>query len=115
MSTLPYMYGTVKTHKDGFPMRPIISTVGSATYKLSKYLVNLLTPLVGNISNSHIKNNSDLTLKLNENYPNYKFKLVSFNVTSLFTKVPIEDLLFYLKPELEKRMETLPLKPDTII
>ena len=59
--------------------------------------------------------NSDLILKFNENYLNYKFKLVSFDVTPLFTKVPIEDLLFYLKIELEKRMETLPLKPDTII
>ena len=66
-------------------------------------------------SNSHIKNNTDLTLKLNKNYPNYKFNIVSFDVTSLFAKVPIEYLHVYLKPELEKRMETLPLKPDTII
>ena len=115
MSTLPYMYGLIKTHKQGFPIRPIISTVGSASYKLSKYLVSILTPLVGTISNSNIKNNSDLIMKLNNCKPNYKFKLVSFDVTSLFTKVPIDDLLIYLKPELEKYKETLELSPDIII
>ena len=115
MSTLPYMYGLIKTHKQGFPIRPIISTVGSASYKLSKYLVSILTPLVGTISNSNIKNNSDLIMKLNNCKPNYEFKLVSFDVTSLFTKVPIDDLLIYLKPELEKYKETLELSPDIII
>ena len=30
MATLSYMYGVLKTHKDDFPMRPIISTVRSA-------------------------------------------------------------------------------------
>ena len=115
MSTLPYMYGLVKTHKENFPMRPIISTVGSASYKLSKYLVNILSPIVGTISNSHIKNNVDLIEKLNCNIPNYNFKLISFDVKSLFTKVPIDDLLNYLETELNNRIETLPLSPHCII
>ena len=34
--SLPYMYGLVKTHKPEKPLRPIISSVGSVTYKLSK-------------------------------------------------------------------------------
>ena len=55
-SKLPYLYGTVKTHKDGNPLRPIISTVGTVSYELSKFLVNLLQPIVGTVSESHIKN-----------------------------------------------------------
>ena len=115
MTTLPYMYGLVKTHKVHYPLRPIISTVGSATYKLSKYLVNMLSPLIGTISDSHIKNNVDFISKLNSNIPNYEYKLVSFDVTSLFTKVPINYLLEFLKPELEKWSGTLDLKPNSII
>ena len=28
MTTLPYLYGLIKTHKENNPIRPIISTVG---------------------------------------------------------------------------------------
>ena len=53
--SLPYMYGVIKTHKPSNLVRPIISSVYSATYKLSKYLVTLLNPLIGSIFTSHIK------------------------------------------------------------
>ena len=31
-----YMYGTIKVHKDGNPLRPIISLVTTPSYKLAK-------------------------------------------------------------------------------
>ena len=102
--SLPYMYGVIKTHKPNNPVRPIISSVGSITYKLSKYLVSLLNPLIGTISSSHIKNNVDLIDKLNNVQVKCDFKLVSFDVCSLFTKVPVDDLLSFL-PEVLDRLE----------
>ena len=112
-ATLPYMYGLIKTHKQNNPVRPIISSVGSISYRLSKYLVKLLSPLLGNISNSNIKNNVDLVDKLNNLNLNFSFKIVSFDVTSLFTKVPVDDLLDFLKEELESK--NLPLPAITVI
>ena len=45
-------YGTAKLHKlkendtiEDLPLRPIISNVGTATYKTAKYLATLLSPL----------------------------------------------------------------------
>ena len=50
-------YGTAKIHKlsnenemninnvDHLPLRPIVSNIGTATYKTSKYLAQLLAPL----------------------------------------------------------------------
>ena len=111
--SLPYMYGLIKTHKPNNPARPIISSVGSASYNLSKYLVSILNPLVGAISNSNIKNNVDLTEKLNSLNMSSDFKLVSFDVVSLFTKVPIDDLLEMLPEELENF--DLPFSSDTLI
>ena len=61
----PYMYGLVKTHKPGNPMRPIISSVGSAAYKFSKWLVRVLSPLLGSIFKSHTVHSNDLMEKLN--------------------------------------------------
>ena len=111
--SLPYMYGVIKTHKPNNPVRPIISSVGSATYKLSKYLVSLLNPLIGTISDSHIKNNVNLLDKLNNTHMNCDFRLVSFDVCSLFTKVPVDDLLSFL-PEVLDRLE-LPFDNTVLI
>lgn len=111
--SLPYMYGLIKTHKPNNPVRPITSSVGSIGYKLSKWLVSVLNPLVGSISNSNIKNNTDLIDKLNSLDIGFNFKLVSFDVTSLFTRVPVNDLLTFLDDELRKH--DLPLPVPTII
>ena len=96
-----YLYGLVKTHKENYPMRPVISSVTTAQYKLSKWLVKILSPLLGNISQSHIKNNIDLLDKLNNLKLNYDFKMYSFDVKSLYTNIPVDDLLLFLEKELE--------------
>lgn len=36
------LYRLLKIHKDGMPLRPIVSSIGSLTYDLSKYLATLL-------------------------------------------------------------------------
>ena len=113
-ASLPYMYGLIKTHKEGNPVRPIISSVGSVTYSLSKWLVELLNPLLGSISESHIKNSTDLIDKLNKIPYHYnKFKLISFDVCSLFTKVPVNDLINFLSNELN--IKPLPFNTHKII
>ena len=111
--SLPYMYGQIKTHKQNNPARPIISSVGSIAYNRSKYLVKLLNPIIGTISDAHIKNNVDLLNKLNSITSNFDFKLVSFDVVSLFTKVPIDDLLNYLTDVLDN--VDLPFPVETMI
>lgn len=37
-SIVPRRYGLVKLHKDGFPVRPVVSFVNSTTYNLAKQL-----------------------------------------------------------------------------
>ena len=105
---MPYVNGTIKTHKDGNPVRPIISSIGSFTYKLSKWLVNILTPLIGTISGCSLSNNVDFIDKLNGFTFNYDFRMISFDVKSLFTKVPVDDLLEFLEEEMEQHEFLLP-------
>ena len=92
---LPYMYGLVKTHKENNPLRPVISSVGSVSSKLSKWLGKMLSPLIGTVSSSHVKNTGDLLGKLKNH--NVHCNLISFDVNSLFTRVPVQDFLDYLK------------------
>ena len=83
--SLSYFYGIPKVHKQGVPLRPIISCCGSVVSNLSKWLANQLSPLLGTISGAHIKNSSDFINKLSQHSP-VNHRLISFDVVSLFTK-----------------------------
>lgn len=82
----PRAYGLPKTHKPGIPIRPIVSTIGSPCY--SKHICKILKPLTIN-SKYNIKNSYNLkelvdNIRLEENDV-----LVSFDVVSLFTNIPL--------------------------
>lgn len=83
--------------------------MGSVSYKLSKWLAKLLSPFVGTISNSFILNSVDLVNKLKSLHINYDYKLVSFDVKSLFTNVPIDDVLNFLPEVIGPEIEGIPV------
>ena len=43
----PKFYGLPKIYKEGIPLRPIVSSIGAASYETSKELARMLKPLVG--------------------------------------------------------------------
>ena len=99
--TPPKFYGLPKIHKTGNPLRPIVSSRGSVTYGVTKVLSKVLKPLVGK-SPHHIQSSSDFVNKakgLNLQPGEY---LISYDVTSLFTSVPIDPALNIIKDLLEK-------------
>lgn len=38
----PRLFGQIKVHKPGYPIRPIVSTINTAAYRLSRFLVDIL-------------------------------------------------------------------------
>ena len=44
-SQLGVMYGSPKIHKAGCPVRPILSSINTANYRLAKFLVTVLQPI----------------------------------------------------------------------
>ena len=88
-SSLGSMYGLPKIHKHNVPLRPIMAGYSSANYKLAKYLIPLLRPLASNgysLSNSYEFVNKVRT-------QNSNLYMVSYDVTSLFTNVPLRDTI----------------------
>ena len=75
-------------------MRPVTSNVGTATYEITKYLNKLLTPL--NKSDYNIVNTEDLIRRLREETIPAGFKMISFDVKSLFTNVPLVKTIDYI-------------------
>ena len=49
-SQRPRIYGLPKTHKEGTPLRPILSMTGSSHHELGKWLVGLLQPVLERFS-----------------------------------------------------------------
>ena len=88
-------YGTAKIHKlppDGnisnLPLIPIIPNIGTASYQLAKYLAQLLSPLTR--SRYTVNSTKDLTVKIKNEKVLQNCNMVSFDVKSLFTSVPLE-------------------------
>src|SRR5215469_1292483 len=97
----PRLYGLPKIHKEGVPLRPIVSNIGAPTYQLSKHLAGLLSPLTGK-STHHVKNSAQFTQTLDTIRIQPQEFMVSFDIVSLFTNVPIGDSLELLSQHFKK-------------
>lgn len=100
-SKTPHMYGLPKIHKPEVPLRPIISSRDSPCRELSKVLLDILKPLVGK-TDSFIKNSKDFVEKSKGIVLADTDRLVSFDVESLFTNVPVPETLKIIESRLEK-------------
>ena len=85
------IYGTPKMHKfsssDSFPkLRPIVSSIGTFNYNLARFLCDLLSPLVPN--DYSCKDTFSFVSQI-KNANLFKKFLVSYDVTSLFTNIPL--------------------------
>lgn len=83
---LGYFYGNVKTHKEGNPLRPIISQIPLPTYQLAKTLNKVISPYVP--TTYSLKSSAEF-IDLVKNRTRTG-SLASLDVTSLFTNVPVE-------------------------
>ena len=84
-----YVYGNVKTHKAGNPLRPIISQIPTPTYRLAKNLNTLLTPYIP--SKYRVQSSSDFLRIVRSSTP--EGTIASLDVESLFTNVPVEETI----------------------
>ncbi|XP_030764236.1 uncharacterized protein LOC115888610 [Sitophilus oryzae] len=92
----PRLYGLPKIHKASVPLRPIVSAPGSPTYNLAKYLTTILQPKVGN-TNSYVKDSTHFVQKLKDIKLEPSDIMVSFDVVSLFTRVPLGESMDLIK------------------
>ena len=84
-SRLAHLYGLPKTHKSKLAMRPILSATETYNYKLAKWLDDKLKPLS--------VNKFTIAEELREQEIGEDDLLVSYNVSSLFTNVPVDETI----------------------
>ena len=97
----PKYYGLPKIHKQGVPLRPIISSRDSATSESAKELAKILKPLVGN-SPHHVQNNQDFMDSIRDIKIKPEECITSYDVSALFTSIPIEPAINIIEQQLKE-------------
>ncbi|CAL8128770.1 unnamed protein product [Orchesella dallaii] len=95
-SSIPQLYGLPKIHKPAIPMRIIVDFRYSAFYNLAKYEAGILQ-VVASGHTTTLRNSYQIAEELKTLVIPPGYHMVSFDVVSLFTNVPIQDTLLYIE------------------
>ena len=89
------LYALPKIHKNGIPVRPILSMVNTPTHQLGKWLANLLKPVRDRFNKHCLKDTFEFVDKVrNLNVKNAW--MCSLDVSSLFTQVPLKETIDFV-------------------
>ena len=113
----PRIYGLPKIHKASVPLRPIVSSIGTVTYKIAKYLARILSPLVGK-TDHFVKDSADFVAKIKDLEVPPGHKLISYDVSTLFTSIPTPVAVAVIKQYLQgdnSLGDRCPLSVDQIL
>ena len=94
-----------KIHKTNTPLRPIIPSRGSVTYGVAKVLAKILKSILGK-SPHHIQSTKDFVDRVSNTTLQPGECLYSYDITALFTSVPVDAALNIIK-DLLKQHTTL--------
>ena len=79
----------VEMWRNNMPMHPIVSACGTATYNTAKFITKILQNYCGKTS-SFVKDTTDFIKKIKHLSINAEEEtLVSFDVSALFTSIPV--------------------------
>ena len=93
-SQRPLLYGLPKTHKQGIPLRPILSMVNSPQHPLAKWCTDLLQPVLLKFSKHTVTDSFEFATLIRESRPpSTGCFMCSYDVKSLFTNVPLRETL----------------------
>ena len=98
---VPRLYCTPEIHKPNAPLRPIVDYTATIGYETSRWLADILAPLVGK-SVHHVVNSKQLAEDLSTLVIEEGDILNSHDVVSLFTSTPINKVLDIVKDRLDK-------------
>ena len=79
-----------KTHKPQLSVRPILSATATYNFDLAKWLDSILKPLATN--NFMVSDTFTFVHEIASLKPNPTDVFVSYDVVSLFTSVPLDDI-----------------------
>lgn len=98
----PRLYGQPKVHKTDIPVRPVVSYNTAPAYKLAKYGNKIIKNILHFKPKYGIKNSLQLIDLIKDLKMPNNATLVSFDVVSLFTNIPTNELKIIINKYMEK-------------
>ena len=95
-SSRPRMYGLPKLHKEGVPLRPILSMVNAPQHEMAKWLGEVLRPVVAKYGKRMLKDSFEFCDNLQELERTVDVDnsfMCSFDIVSLFTNIPLKETI----------------------
>ena len=93
---IPRMYGQPKIHKENYPLREIVDSIGSVAEQIDKYISNIIKQYVGKTSH-YIKNAAHFVSSIRDLRVEEDETLVSFDVVALYPSVPQEEAIIIIQ------------------
>jgi len=97
-------YGLIKTQKQNWPMRPIVSSLNSVTSGAEDFLLKLITPIVEQCESS-TKSTKDFKShfqNFQKNFNSETMEVISWDAKSLFTNVCTKTVVDHIIKEIYK-------------
>ena len=118
-ATRPRMYGVPKVHKQGVPLRPILSMTNAPQHELAKWLAELLKPVLDKYNEHTVRD----TFQFCENIEKFaserdvdRMYMCSFDVISLFTNIPLSRTIEICLDTLYRDDDmTAPVIPEAVL
>ena len=111
------MYGLPKIHKANVLLRTIVVSRGSLTLNASRVLADIFAPPGGQIRTPHPESGDFVDTFKNLEMPPGQ-KLIAYDVSALFTSVPLPDAIKAMRIELDedpKLQDCTPLSRERIL
>ena len=113
---IPKIYGLAKVHKEGVPLRPIVSMSGSVYEKIGKLVSEWISRVPESRINCGSKTVTDVLRKgRHRTKIRSNRKLVSFDVVSLYTNVPVKEAICLAAEKLYELEDAPPVDKETFI
>lgn len=98
---VPFLRGLPKLHKTDIPVRPLVNFTTAPSYKLAKKLDRILRNNIKLHNSYSIKNSFEVAQLLSEFKIANHHTMASFDITNLYTNVPVDETISLVKNNLE--------------
>jgi hypothetical protein len=105
----------IKPHKPPNPIRPTVNWKGSPSYKLAKFITSKLKEIIQLPNIYNIQNSTNLIENLNKLEINENIKLCSFDISNMYTNIPLTETINIIQNILNNDQQTpLNIKQELI-
>lgn len=94
----------IKLHKNGKPIRPLVNTISSPSYKLAKHLDSTIKNILNLENKYNVKNSTDfrIRIELHKFKMNRGYKIFSLDIVNLYANIPIDEAIQILERKLKE-------------